>query len=39
MGNSKIIKQRPYFDPRKNITFRGDFETPMINEFNQFDIV
>jgi len=39
MGNSKIVKQRPHFDPRKNISLGGDLETRMIQEFNQFDIV
>ena len=39
MGNSQIIKQRPYCDSRKNICFGGDLEVRMIQEFNQFDIV
>lgn len=39
MGNSQIIKQRPHFDSRKNISFGGDLEERMIQEFNQFDIV
>ena len=36
---SKIVKQRPHYDQRKNITLGGDLEAQMIQEFNQFDIV
>jgi len=39
MGNSKIVKEAPYFDPKKSISFGGKEEKEMIEKFNAFDIV
>ena len=39
MGNSKIFKTIPFYDPKKNISFGGEEEEKMIQEFNAFDIL
>ena len=39
MYNLKKIKQRPHFDPKKNISFGGYLEEQMIQGFNAVDIV
>jgi len=39
MGNSKIFKTVPFYNPRKNISFGGEEEEQMIQKFNAFDIL
>ena len=39
MGNSKIIKQRPHYDPKEIFFFGGDLEEQMIYQFNSYDII
>ena len=39
MGNEEIIKQKPHFSPKKNISFGGKEEKEMIETFNSFDIL
>ena len=39
MGNIKTINLKPYFDPKKNISFGGKLETEMFETFNSLDII
>ena len=39
MGNIKTINLKPYFDPKKNISFGGKLETEMFEKFNCLDII
>jgi len=39
MGNTETKKIKPYFDPKKNISFGGKSEAEMIENFNFSDII